>query len=91
MILARGLNAEVRSVSREEAGAAGTAMMAAMQQKLFPDMAARAKAWVDPHLGASICPDGQLNGCHDKLFPHFVAARKAMRPTWQGLRETGLA
>ncbi len=91
MILASVVNAEVRSVLREEAGAAGTAMIAAMQQKLFPDMAACAKAWVDPHLGASTYPDGQLNGYHDKLFLHFVAARKAMRPTWQGLRETGLA
>ncbi len=91
LILASVLNAEVRSVSREEAGAAGAAMIAAVQQSIFPDMAACAKAWVDPHLGASTKPDNQLNGCYEKGFPHFVAARKAMRPTWQGLRETRLA
>ncbi len=90
LILASALNAEVRSVSREEAGAAGAAMIAAVQQKIFPDMAACAKAWVDPHLGSLTYPDQQLSGCYDKIFPHFVAARKAMRPIWQGLRATAL-
>ncbi len=91
LILASVLNAEVRSVSREEAGAAGAAMIAAVQQKIFPDMAACAKAWVDPHLGASTCPDGQLASRYNAVFPHYVAARKVMRPIWQGLSETGLA
>lgn len=86
LILASVLNAEIRTVSREEAGAAGTAMIAAVQQKLFPDMAACAKAWVDPYLGSSTKPDAELASRYEKVFPHYVEARKVMRPIWRGLR-----
>ena len=85
LILASVLNAEIRSVSREECGAAGTAMIAAVQQKLFPHMAACAKVWVDPHLGASTKPVAELATRYDEIFPHYVAARKAMGPIWRGL------
>ncbi len=91
LILSSVLNAKIRIVSREETGAAGTAMIAAVQQKLFPDMAACAKAWVDPYLGESIHPDGQLAKHYDQVFPQYVEARKAIRPIWRGLRETSLA
>jgi erythritol kinase (D-erythritol 1-phosphate-forming) len=80
------LNADVRSVSREEAGAAGTAMIAAVQQQIFADMATCAEAWVDPHLGSSTGADAGLAARYDRVFPHYVAARKAMPPIWQGLR-----
>jgi erythritol kinase (D-erythritol 1-phosphate-forming) len=86
LILASVLNAEVRSVSREEAGAAGAAMIAAVQQKLFPDMATCARTWVDPHLGASTMPDGQLANLYEKAFPLYVEARKVMRPIWRRSR-----
>ena len=86
----RGRVEATRAVSREgpgeEAGAAGTAMIATVQQKLYPDMAACAKAWVDPHLGTSTKPNAGFVACYDKVFPQYVAARKAMRPVWQGLR-----
>lgn len=87
LILASVLNADIRSVSREEAGAAGAAMIAAVQQKLFPDMAACAETWVDPHLGAATRPDSQLASRYDKIFPHYVEARVAMRPVWRGLQD----
>lgn len=86
VILASVLNADIRSVSREECGAAGTAMIAAVQQGLFPDMASCARTWVDPHLGASTKPDVELADRYNKIFPHYVAARKAMGPVWRGLR-----
>jgi erythritol kinase (D-erythritol 1-phosphate-forming) len=85
LILASALNAQVRSVSREEAGAAGAAMMAAVQQKIYPDMAACAAAWIDPHLGRAVDPDAALVNRYDQLFPHYVATRKAIRPIWRGL------
>jgi erythritol kinase (D-erythritol 1-phosphate-forming) len=85
VILSSVLNAKVRSVSRDEAGAAGTAMIAAVQQKLFPDMTACANTWVEPHLGTATEPDSQLTQRYEKAFPHYVAARKAMRPVWRGL------
>lgn len=87
LILASTLNANIRTVSREEAGAAGAAMIAAVQQKLFPNMAACAKIWVDPYLDSLTMPDAALAARYEKTFPHYVAARKAMRPIWQGLRK----
>jgi erythritol kinase (D-erythritol 1-phosphate-forming) len=87
VIMASVLNANVRTVSREEAGAAGAAMIAAVQQGLFPNMAACVKTWVDPHLGESTKPDETLIPRYDKVFPHYVQARKAMRPVWRGLRD----
>ena len=85
-ILASVLNAKVRSVSREEAGAAGTAMIAAVQQKLFPDMTTCANTWVEPHLGASTDPDSGLTLRYEKIFPVYVETRKAMRPVWRAMQ-----
>lgn len=87
LVLASALNAKVRSVSREEAGAAGAAMMAAVQQKLFPTMEACAKTWVDPHLGPMLSPDEQLTATYEKLFPLYVATRKAVQPSWRQLQK----
>jgi erythritol kinase (D-erythritol 1-phosphate-forming) len=87
LILASVLSSEIRTVSREEAGAAGAAMIAAVQQKFFPDMAACAKTWVDPHIGPPTQPNVELISRYDRAFPTYVAARKAMRPIWRGLRQ----
>lgn len=86
-ILAAALNSRMRIMTREEAGAAGAAMMAAVQQKLFPDMAACAAQWVDPYLGEAITPDPQLAGHYAKVFPHYVTARQTMPPIWRGLAQ----
>jgi erythritol kinase (D-erythritol 1-phosphate-forming) len=85
LILASVLNANVRSVSREEAGAAGAAMIAAVQQKHFPDMTTCANTWVEPHLDNSTKPDPKLTARYESIFPLYVEARKAMRPIWRGL------
>jgi erythritol kinase (D-erythritol 1-phosphate-forming) len=87
LILASVLNADVRSVSREECGAAGAAMIAAVQQKLFPDMTACANSWVNPHLGTAMKPDASLVSRYEKVFPHYVEARKAMVPIWRGFSQ----
>ncbi|MFO1033532.1 MAG: FGGY-family carbohydrate kinase [Hyphomicrobiales bacterium] len=86
LIFASVLQARVRRVTREEAGAAGAAMMAAVQQKVFPDMDACTKTWIDPHLGDVVEPDAGLAAAYDKVFPSFVTARQAIRPVWKGLR-----
>jgi erythritol kinase (D-erythritol 1-phosphate-forming) len=86
LIMASVLNADIRTVSREEAGAAGAAMIAAVQQKIFPDMAECARVWVDPHLGESTKPDATLVERYDKVFPQYVAARLAIKPIWKNLR-----
>jgi erythritol kinase len=86
LILASTLNADIRSVAREEAGAAGAAMIAAVQQILYPNMENCADAWVNKHLGPTTQPDQQLVKSYNQLFPAYVETRKAMRPIWRHLR-----
>jgi erythritol kinase len=85
LMLASALNAGVRTVSREEAGAAGAAMIAAVQQKLYPDMAACAAQWVDPLLGEITAPDPKLAKIYDATFPLYKETREKMRPIWRAM------
>ena len=82
-ILANVLNSPIRTVSREEAGAAGAAMMAAVQQKLYPCMAACAGVWVDPLLGGMTKPDPALIPIYDNAFAVYKETREKMRPLWR--------
>ena len=83
VMLASTLKATVRSVQREEAGAAGAAMMAAVQQKLYPDMDACVAHWVTPLLGSSTEPDSSLTGRYDGAFGIYKQTRETMRPIWR--------
>jgi erythritol kinase len=85
LMLASALNARVRTVSREEAGAAGAAMMAAIQQKLYPDMAACAAQWVDPMLGDITSPDAKLNKIYNDQFALYKETHQKMRPIWRAM------
>jgi erythritol kinase (D-erythritol 1-phosphate-forming) len=85
LILASTLKANVRSVSREEAGAAGAAMMAAVQQKIYPDMAACAKQWVGSLLGANTAPVQDLAEIYDQMFPLYKQTREKMQPIWRAM------
>jgi erythritol kinase len=84
-IFAATLNAPVRRVTREETGAAGAAMIAAMSLGLYSSLAACAEAWVTPALGALTVPDPKLNQCYSELFPIYRAVREAMPPVWAAL------
>jgi erythritol kinase len=84
-MLASTLKAPVRSVQREEAGAAGAAMMAAVQQKLYPDMDACVAEWVDPLLGAVTAPDPSLIARYDGAFGIYKETREKMRPLWRAM------
>jgi len=84
-IFAGVLGADVRRVEREEAGAAGAAMIAAVRLGLYADMAACAAEWVEPLLGAPEQPDPALVTLYDRLFPVYRATREAMRPVWREL------
>ena len=84
-ILASILKSRIRSATREEAGAAGAAMIAAVQQKLYPGMTEAAAVWVEPHLTATTDPEQAWSKPYDAAFEAYVDARKAMRPVWRGL------
>lgn len=85
VMLASTLNARVRTVLREEAGAAGAAMMAAVQQRLYPDMGSCVAAWVNPLLGASTQPDPALVRIYDGVFANYKQTRETMRPIWRAM------
>jgi len=79
------LGARVRSVSREETGAAGAAMIAAVQTGRYADMTACAGDWVAPHLGAAEVPRNDPAGRYSQLFNAYRNARGALRPVWHDL------
>jgi erythritol kinase len=84
-ILAAALNANVRTLSREELGASGAAMMAAVNIGVFPDMRACDEAWVTPFLDELVFPDPQLSELYSKLYPVYRTIRGAMAPAWAQL------
>ncbi|TIP04604.1 MAG: carbohydrate kinase [Mesorhizobium sp.] len=84
-ILSAAVHAPVRVSSREEAGAAGCAMMAAVAIGAYPDMGACIADWVTPLLGPVEAPDPALVDVYDGLFPAFTGARHALGPAWEAL------
>ena len=84
-ILGAALGSNVRVCNREETGAAGAAMIAAVATGWYPDMAACADDWVTPHLGVPKAPDASLAARYERMFPAYVEARLAARPLWKRL------
>ncbi|MCW6510902.1 FGGY-family carbohydrate kinase [Lichenifustis flavocetrariae] len=85
-VLGAALGTRIRTSTREEAGAAGAAMVAAVAIGVCPDMEGCIERWVTPTLASAIEPDPDLQRRYDRLFPTYVAARKASAPTWQAMR-----
>ena len=84
-ILAAALNADVRTSSREEAGAAGAAMIAAVSIGLYKSMEDCAVEWVDPLLGTAEHPNAELSKIYSRVYPQYVEAHKALRPLWKSM------
>jgi erythritol kinase len=84
-ILAAALDANVRTLSREEIGAAGAAMMAAVKIGAYADMRECVEAWVTPSLNEITVPDPGLSGLYSKLYPVYRTIRGAMPPAWAHL------
>ncbi|WP_304616366.1 FGGY-family carbohydrate kinase [Paracoccus sp. (in: a-proteobacteria)] len=84
-ILSACLNAPLRVSARDEAGAAGAAMMAAVAVGAMPDMRTCIDRWVTPLLGAPERPDPDLAATYARLYPAFAATRAAMPPVWAAL------
>jgi len=82
-VLGAVVGAPTRISTREEAGAAGAAMMAAVALGVYPDMNACIAEWVTPLLGKTETPDPQLTQQYAQLFPAYRKAREALVPTWE--------
>jgi erythritol kinase (D-erythritol 1-phosphate-forming) len=85
LILASAMGVPVRESTREEAGAAGAAMIAAVAIGAAPDMASAAERWVAPTLRETVLPDPALSRLYDSLFPIYLEAREAASPIWARL------
>ena len=85
-MLAGSLGTPVRRVGREESGAAGAAIIAALQQGVYPNAAAATAEWVTPLLGERTDPDAQIVSAFARSFPIYLETRKAMRPIWRALQ-----
>jgi len=86
-IFADILGASVRRVMREETGAAGAAMIAAISLGRYSSLAACAESWVTPTLGALTEPDPKRRQLYDQLFPIYRSVREAMPPVWAALAQ----
>ena len=90
-VLAGAVGAPVRVSSREEAGAAGAAMMAAVAVGAYPDMDACIAEWVTPLLGAAEAPDPELVATYDHLYDTYRMARQSLEPVWHQMAEARAA
>lgn len=86
-VLGAVVGAPVRISTREEAGAAGAAMMAAVALGAYPDMQACISEWVTPLLGETEAPDAASLRAYAQVFPLYREARRALEPVWEGMAQ----
>ncbi|ROU03468.1 FGGY-family carbohydrate kinase [Histidinibacterium lentulum] len=86
-VLAATLDTKVRVSARDEAGAAGCAMMAAVAIGAYRDMDACIADWVTPLLQEAELPDRALVPLYDRLFTSYRAAREGLAPVWGRMAE----
>ncbi len=81
--LAASINAPIRLSRREETGAAGAAMMAAVAIGAYTTMDDCIADWVTPLLGEAERPVPEEAARFDLLFSAYTDIRKAMPAAWQ--------
>ncbi len=84
-VFSAAINAPVCTSAREEAGAAGAAMMAAVANGVYPDINACIADWVSPLLGNGEAPDQELASVYAGIFPAYRETRQALAPVWTQL------
>ncbi len=83
--LSAAVSAPVRISRREEAGAAGVAMMAAVAIGAYPNMDDCIAEWVTPLLECPEAPDSEQVSRFERLFSAYVQVRHAIAPAWDKL------
>jgi erythritol kinase (D-erythritol 1-phosphate-forming) len=84
-IMAETLGVPLRQVLRQEAGAAGAAMIAAVSTGAWADMETCIAQWVSPHLGPAETPDPAATATRAARFETYRMARSALPPVWAAL------
>ena len=85
--LSAAVKAPVRISDREEAGAAGVAMMAAVAIGAYQDMDSCIAEWVTPLLGEAEAPNIEDVQRFDRLFGAYKDVREAIAPAWDKLAQ----
>lgn len=86
-LFANTLGVSLRTSSREEAGAAGAAMMAAMNIGHYGDMESCTNQWVKPYLSNLEHHDAAEKRRMDTVFKTFKNTRVALQDTWQQMAD----
>lgn len=86
-ILSACIGAPVRISQRDEAGAAGAAMMAAVAIGAYPSMESCVKTWVMPLLDAPEAPASELMQRYNQLFPTYQQMRNDLPAAWHALKQ----
>jgi erythritol kinase len=89
-ILGGALGAEIQTSEREEAGAAGAAMIAAVSLGVYEDMETCIRDWVLPYQRPAEPANPDIVRRFDEAFPAYRQTRTALRPVWHTLA-TGAA
>jgi len=84
------LGTVLRTTTREEAGAAGAAMMAAVNIGHFNSMDSCVRQWVNPLLGPAESFDASLHDHYNRSFSNYVEARKRLSPVWHTQAKSGV-
>ncbi len=79
------LGAVIKTSDRKEAGAAGAAMMAAVNIGLYESMDSCVDSWVRPYLGEAEPIDQSLQCTYQNAFLNYVNARSAVAPVWKSM------
>lgn len=84
-ILAAVLNCEVRASSREETGAAGVAIIAALAADIYPDIGSACADWVEPEIGVACQPNPAWVDVYDRLYSAYKLTANSMPAVWDAL------
>lgn len=84
-ILGAAIGADTRTSAREEAGAAGAAMIAAVCVGQYASMDECVGEWVTPLLGEAEPSDPDLAAIYDRMTPSYMLAHQALRPVWRAM------
>jgi len=82
------LGTVLRTTNRAEAGAAGAAMMAAVNIGHFDSMDDCVRQWVNPLLGPAEPFDATLHEHYSSAFTNYIEARKSLSPVWHAQAQT---
>ena len=82
-VFANTLGAQLRTCSREEAGAAGAAMMASLSIGHYTNMNDCVQQWVTPLLGSIEDFDDTQHAMMDDVFATYQSTRQALTDVWK--------